>query len=291
LKVDWAVALKMAPKPTWRELIDACRPDQDDLQRSELAAELGSLARESRGDASLAAAMQQSAQFDRNVREALDDVPVPSGLMERLLARCEASVDMPVAEAATRAATRAETPAVAESHESVPTSETRPATWSRRRVLAVLSLAASLLVVLIGGLGYRAAFQKPTPVTMDQLAAKANHWFSQSGPAADWAAAKFPVEQFPFDRSVIVPPQKWRQLDGSTVAYDLTVVGGQRALLYVERTNRPHNIRNFPYTKLTSSGGVALGAWQRDGYVYVLVVVEDGGKSLGRFFRRGVGVI
>jgi hypothetical protein len=281
------VVVNMAQKPTWRELIDACRPDQDDLQRSELAAELGSLARESRGDASLAAAMQQSAQFDRNVREALDDVPVPSGLMERLLARCEASVDVPAVEAAPLP----ETSAVAETSVSESAPEPRPAKWSRRRVLAVLSLAASLLVVLIGGLSYRAAFQKPTPVTMDQLAAKANHWFSQSGPAADWAAAKFPVEQFPFDRSVIVPPQKWRQLDGSTVAYDLTVVGGQRALLYVERTNRPHNIRNFPYTKLTSSGGVALGAWQRDGYVYVLVVVEDGGKSLGRFFRRGVGVI
>jgi hypothetical protein len=280
------VVVNMAPKPTWRELIDACRPDQDDLQRSELAAELGSLARESRGNASLAAAMQQSAQFDRNVREALDDVPVPSGLMERLLARCEASVDVPAVEAPLP-----ETPAVAETSVSESAPEPRPAKWSRRRVLAVLSLAASVLGVLIGGLSYRFNLLDPTPVTMDQLAAKANHWFNQSGPAADWAAAKFPVEQFPFDRAVIVPPQKWRQLDGSTVAYDLTVVGGQRALLYVERTNRPHNIRNFPYTKLTSSGGVALGAWQRDGYVYVLVVVEDGGKSLGRFFRRDVGVI
>lgn len=269
----------MNPKPTLRELIDACRPDQNDPRRADLAAELGSLAQASHGDATVSAALQKSTQFDRNVRSALDDVPLPPGLAERLLAGCNA--DQP---------TSSDENSPEQARAEIPARAAHPR-WTRRRVLAALSIAASLLVVMLGGIGYRIVSGRTSPVSQESLAAKANQWFQQSGPAPEWSATKFPIQQYPFDHVVLVTPKKWRHLDSTTIAYDLTESGGQRALLFVQRTSRPHNVRNLPFTKLGSSGGLAVGAWQRKDFVYVLVVVDDGGKPLNRFFRRGVGVI
>jgi hypothetical protein len=46
-------------------------------------------------------------------------------------------------------------------------------------------------------------------------------------------------------------------------------------MLFVQPNARPHDIRPFPYTRLPVSGGGTMSAWQRAGYVYVLVITDD----------------
>jgi|GEM_PF-5256336 len=239
----------MTNKPTLRELLDACRADQHDLQRPELAAELAPLARELQAQPELQQLAERSERFDRNVRAALDDVAIPAGLTERMLAGCEAA---------------AVTPAVRQ-------------TWSRRQLLAILSTAASLLILVAGGyLGIQwVVDQKQRPVAVDQLTATATKWCDLSGPAANWKSGAAPTSQFPLDRAIIVGPARWAQIDKNTVVYELIRKrDGKRARLFVQRTNRPHQIKTFPSTRLSTSGPHSMHAWQRNGYVYVIEFAE-----------------
>ncbi|WP_425615539.1 hypothetical protein NA78x_005461 [Anatilimnocola sp. NA78] len=246
----------MESKPTTRELMDACRVDRHDPERAELASELAPFAREVQADPALNAALQRSQQFDRNVREALDDVPLPAGLAERLLAGCEAALVTPAS-----TIQPANEPVYQQPH------------WSRRR-LVIGATAGSLLVVLLSVFGIRLLPQKP--ITNEELASLADRWFTQSGPAAKWLPVASAPAQFPVDRAITARPSKWAALDSQTVVYDLTRPGGQRALLFVRSTTQPHSLRNFPFTKLPVTGGWAIGAWNRGDVIYVLVVVEDG---------------
>jgi hypothetical protein len=242
----------MSNEPTIRELIDACRADHDDLQRPELAAELAPLAREVGQNAKVAAAYEQSLQFDRQVRSALDDVPLPAGLTDRLLAGCEAAKI---------------TPATKEP-------KTRAGVSRRKMLLAGFSLAASLLLLIWGGVEVFTKFNPAAPVSAEQLANSALQWRDQSGPSAKWQpVTKSTQDAFPIDRAIVVGPSRWAPLGPNVSVYELKV-GGKRALLFVQRTNRPHAIRNFPSTPLPASGGDSLAAWQRDGFVYVILVTD-----------------
>jgi hypothetical protein len=117
--------------------------------------------------------------------------------------------------------------------------------------------------------------QKPGPVSADQLAMSANAWCDQSGVAAKWLTSPAPTIQFPPDRAVIIKPTRWVQIDKTTVAYELVRRSdGKRARLFVHRTDRPHQVKQYPSTRLTTSGVQSMNAWQRDGYVYVIEFVE-----------------
>jgi len=248
----------MESKPTTRELIDACRADHHDSERAELAAELAPLARELQADPALNIALQRSEQFDRNIRSALDDVPLPAGLAERMLAGCEAALVTPAS-------------TIISADEPV----FRQPGLSRRRLVALVATAASLLIVVLGAFGIGRLVPQKT-ITNEELASMADKWFTQSGPAAKWMSPASAPAQFPVDRAITVRPSKWSQLDAKTVVYDLTRQGGQRALLFVLSTNQPNTLKGFPYTKLPVTGGLAMGAWNRGDVIYVLVVVEDG---------------
>src|SRR5688500_12011159 len=65
-----------------REQIDACRADSEDLHMPDL----GDLAAAVGSDAQIARRLARSQQFDRAVRAAVHDVPVPSDLLQKLLA-------------------------------------------------------------------------------------------------------------------------------------------------------------------------------------------------------------
>ncbi len=207
----------------------------------------------------LTADAQRAERFDRNLRSALDDVSLPAGLTDRLLAGCEAALV---------------TPAKTEGAKSeIQTPRSR---FSRRQMLAMLTTAASVSVLISGG--WLGLGRKPRPVTADELAQSALSWFDRSGPAANWQPlVKAPVTQFPVADAVAVRPARWLKLDSSVVVYELPSPerGRQRALLFVQRTNRPHPaLKNFPSTRLTASGGLGLIAWQRGSAVYVIAVVE-----------------
>lgn len=242
----------MTTKPTLRELIDACRLDQHDPQRAELAADLAPLAREVASDSQVAAGLQRSERFDRNVRSALEDVPLPAGLAERLLAKCEAAVVPP----------------------ATPPEEAVGPRSSRRRLLAQLAIAASLLIVSLAA--YPAAtyiFQARRPVMPDELAQLSVEWFDSCGPGAKWESVNPAIlAQYPLDTALKVRPKSFRQVDRTTVAYDLSF-NGKRGLLFVHRPTRPHpKLSQYPYSGLPASGGISLGAWQRGKVVYVIGV-------------------
>lgn len=254
----------MTDKPSIRELIDACRADRHDPQRPELP-ELAPLARELAANPQLQPVIEQAERFDRNVRAALDDVELPAGLADRLLAGCEAAVVTP-----------------AKSEESTDDAATKK--WSRRQVLAMFSAAASVLIALVGGWQLM-TYLKPRPVSNDTLAQTAIAWFDLSGPQLTWQSYESaPVTQYPLARTIRYRPARWARLNNSTVVYDLTN-SGTRALLFVQRTNRPHpGLKSF-MTRLSSSGGIALGAWQRTEVVYVLAVIE-GEQRIDDYLRK-----
>lgn len=240
--------------PSIRELIDACRPDQHDPQRPELAADLAPLARELENHADVAAALQRSERFDRNVRSALDDVPLPSGFAERLLAKCEAAVVTPAAVPA----------AIADGGMKSP----------RRRFLAQLSIAASLLIASLAAYpAYQFLAQTRRPVTSDELAQTAVTWFDDCGPGVQWTPVNEKIlAEYPLSSALRFRPKVFRQVDESTVAYYLGS-DGKRAILFVHHAKRPHPLlNNSPYSVFPVSGGISLGAWKRDNVVYVIGV-------------------
>lgn len=253
----------MTNKPTIRELLDACRADQHDLQRPELA-ELAPLAREMQTSPELLQAAEKSARFDRSVRAALDDVTVPAGFADRLLAGCEAAQVTP-------AATQI---------------EPKSNRFSRRQVIALFSAAASLLILVGGGLALQDWLTRSRPVSNDVLAMNAVTWFDQSGPAATWESTPPPIQQFPL-HDIKYAPKRWRYLDAEKrdiVVYEMGFQG-QRALLFVIKPTRPYpQLSHSPFTGLTSSGGISLGAWQRNSRVYVLAV-HGNSQQLNIFVR------
>ena len=264
----------MNSKPTLREQIDACRADHHDLQRAELT-DLSPLAREAAGNAELQRAVEQSERFDRSVRAAFDDVTLPAGLADRLLAGCEAALVSPAASAAP----------VAE--EAIPTKQSARR-FNRRLALALFSAAASLLIAVIGGWSYVNWAYRTRPVSNDMLALQAMNWFDQCGPAAQWSNAAAPTKSFPLDRALVYRPVRWRFLNDErdTVVYEMKHES-QRALLFVFKPQQPHpQLLKVPYSRLSASGGIALGAWKRGEYVYVLAVSGGHGqRPLDSFVR------
>jgi hypothetical protein len=265
----------MTNEPTIRELIDACRVNHNDPQRPELAAELDLLARELQLQPELKQAFDKSQRLDRSLRVALDDVAVPAGLADRMLAGCEAALvspakDEPVAEPA-KSASRI----------------------SRRQMISILSAAASLLIAIFGSWAFVDWAFAPRPISNEQLAMHAVEWFDQSGPAADWSTAAPPTQAFPLD-SMVYRPSRWRYLEAksntqqpATAVYEMRHLG-QRALLFVYQSRRPHDeLASTPYTDLTASGGISLGAWKRGNVVYVLAVVgSNSRRPLEQFVRK-----
>jgi hypothetical protein len=245
----------MESKPTLRELIDACRPDHDDPQRPELAAEFSLLARELGGNASVTAAYERSQQFDRQVRSALDDVQLPAGLTERMLAGCEAALVEPAEKEAHRVS---------------------KGVSRRKLIVAGLAVAASLVVVVLGSIIN--ATRPVVPVTVEQLAQLALQWRDQVTPANLTPVKQETLNAFPLDPAVIVSPSREVVLGPNVVAYELVRRNNsKRALLIVQRTNQPYAIFNFPSARarLPSSGTTFLNAWQRHGCVYVLIYSSD----------------
>ncbi|WP_254510807.1 hypothetical protein [Anatilimnocola floriformis] len=260
----------MIEKPSLRELLDACRADQHDPQRPELAAELAPLARELQANAELQQAAEKSERFDRSVRAALDDVALPAGLLERMLTGCEAAVVAPAEPLAEATATSRR--------------------FSRRQAIALFAAAASLLIAVMGAWLFGDWWNRPRPVSNDQLAQSAMTWLDQSGPAAQWSTAAAPAKEFPLDAALVYRPVRWRYLDAAkkdAVVYEMRHES-QRALLFVYKLKQPHpNVGSYPYSALTASGGVSLGAWQRGGMVYVLAVVGGNGRRpVDTFVRR-----
>jgi hypothetical protein len=153
------------------ERLDAVRPGSDDLALPDLAEAGEVLLR----DSEVAAEFERRQALDVRIAAAMHDVPVPTGLKERLLAQLPLAESVAVAPARTRV--------------------------SRRHVLALLSgVAASVLAAGV----YWVANAQPQPVSVEQLRETAealrrgeveatifHGHFEPQPPAGHWRTVRF----------------------------------------------------------------------------------------------------
>ena len=249
-----------------REGIEACRPGSDDL----LDPQLADVAQAIGQDADARAAEDRVQKWDVAIASALEQVPVPAGLAERLLARLQTAVentnpDAPalLAESATAAQ---QVPGVGEDAVDAPL---RRSIWQRRH-WAGASLAAIAAAVLVIAAGYW--MQVDSDLPLDQLAAR---WHEEL--TNDWHPAERAPSDFPVGESLRVPPTRWQWIGQFTptrvVAYEL-VQGQTKAMLYVARMTRSGLRSTPPSSPQMDTAGRAIGYWRSGENVYVLVVPD-----------------
>lgn len=254
------------------ERIDACRPGSDDLHDPALAPLADELA-ESRAKRDLYDRVQA---LDGAIGEALEDVPVPVGLSERLLARL-------AAEQVVSAVESAKPPA--EILEAAPSPATDGAS---RRTWLYWSLgltAAASIAGIVATMGWL----RPI-LTADNIRAQVLQYNEE--PLASAPVERGYPEGYPLSRHVYrLPHTTWRPVYGflhrsdlNGVAYDL-MLRGTSATLYVVPTRVSHFPAAPPARIGTATGNLAVAAWQENGLLYVLVVQGDE-RAYQSFIRR-----
>ena len=256
-----------------REQIDACRPGSDDLALPELA----ELAAAVEQDGALAAELARSQRFDQAVSVAMHELPVPAGLMERVLAATSAHQ------------AEANKPSPAPPAEA----EAARGRWSRRRWLA---LAGSLAVLVLVAVTAWQFFRGPArTVTREELSLAVANW-DEAVLVNAWKVKKpMPVV---VPAGIGVPaPARWQtvstpsQWSASAVAIDLVPPKAikSRAILVVVSSRATFKVNSTP-TALTLSrlaGTVQAVAWQSPTtkVLYVLIVHTEDGQGLRDFLR------
>jgi hypothetical protein len=271
----------------WHELIDAVRPQSGDLSEAafaELAARLSH-------DPELRKVYQRSQQFDAAVGDALHDLPVPAGAVDRLFVRL-----------ATAEADRALTNAAKESGQAVEGDAAPAATCARdaghpaqpvrwRRTTALAMLAASVAVV-----AYFVFRPARIELTADEIVSSA--WFFAEERGEDRLIGEHkPPAKFPSAAALAAKPTSWRPITGllgrsQGVAYHLRS-GPARATLYVVHYDSGYaaprlvGLRTAPPPNPLTTGGQAKSVWREGDLVYVLVV--EGGAPEYRAFVTPTG--
>jgi hypothetical protein len=253
-----------------REQIDACRGGSDDLALPALA----ELARAAQTDHAVADELARSQHFDRATRAALHDVPVPSGLVERLLTAVGPQVDLP-----------------ARNDDSSPALKQRSRVVSRRFIAVAGSLA---LVTLFAISAYQFWPRSGRLVTKDELSSAVAGWLVQTArqPQA-WNDGQ--PKDVALDGTVSGRAQRWQQFQMASengwsarvTAIDVAPPGKPRAILFVVQSSARFQVPPTPASRLSLSGGLKAVAWQptSTGVLYVLAVDEDAGQTLDSYLR------
>lgn len=249
------------------ELLAAARLHEPDFGLDEADAEaLRAMLAE---DPQLQSELDHLERWDAMLGHAMDDVPVPGGLADRL----RATVDQELAVSP-----------VTQSGSSAPAKLGSRRGW----LLGAMAVAAAVLVAI----GIGAYVGQPAMIDVAQLEHEAIEVTSDLEAIA-WqdVRAVYPSEAFP--RQVRFKPQRWghvrTSLDRSAVLFDLVRPGAPRAaLLAMKSSAASEHLPEHPSLQPSSpSGNVCVGTWQKDGYVYSLVV--SGGKARYQLFLRDSG--
>jgi len=271
----------MTASKSYRREIDACRPGSNDLDLPELA----ELARAVADDPRVAKALEASHASDIALCDGLQDVPVPSGLADRMLAAVEAAT-----KAAQLAASEADGDATVALPPAAAESPAAPSRSRRAWLIAVPALAASL------ALGLAVVFwqqSEPRRVSQAELASLVETWYQQAQQRQGWTTSidRATAEQFPVDSSVLLArPVAQRTISaasaGEAVAYELRRAD-RKAVLLVVRTRDHYDVAPLPSTNRPLgmvTGNKKVAAWQSGSLLYVLVVEANQG-SLRDFIR------
>ena len=207
--------------------------------------------------------------WDRTLSQALHAVPIPSGLGDRVLAVLDQEVR----------------PASSWAGECDPRGARRPLRWSRRWVFALASLAVS--AALMGVIVLRGMGARPIPEPTPEFAHEVIQW-SEVVSRGDWYT-DFLVDElraYPLDDAIRAEPRRWTWFATAyhprTVVYDVTAARGARTYVFCIPAARLSTSlpSTPPLQPFSTTGGVAIGTWQRDAQIYVLAA--QGGESVYR---------
>jgi hypothetical protein len=255
--------------------LDACRHDSDDHSLPEVASILADVSRER-----VAGYRRSIERIDRAVAGALQEVQIPSGLAERILAAVDSRSSEPGARGHERRPCDEELLAgPTETGEKVdrPGADRVAAAARRpsRRLLvaaAILSMAASLLVVLVGQ-GMR------EKLDADGLQARAKDFYEAEDHAASLSDARSSI--VPVAPSTVAGRRPVRFLSRDGEAFELSSSSGRRpvkATLYripLKSFWGPvfSGLPTMPLLQGTSAMTVAV--WTDNKDVYVMIVKGD----------------
>jgi hypothetical protein len=130
----------------------------------------------------------------------------------------------------------------------------------------------------------------------ETLPAEVVQWINDLG-RSPWNddVAQAPFGEYPLDPAVQVAPRRWKRwttrYDAQAVVYELSSAGQGLAVAFCIRTGRaPSALPTVPGVAcLSNTGGMAIGAWQRDGMVYILAV-QGGARRYRAFVESGMVV-
>ena len=260
-----------------REQIDACRSGSGDLALPALA----ELAEAVKHNASVADELARSHRFDEQLSAALHDVPVPTGLDQRLLATLQAQAPLAAVELE---------PAHAERRE---TNSRRIRPLRRQWLVAAGAIALTALVAVFT---YQVWHRQQRLVASGELGGVVTTWLGQL-PPNKWQSGRLPKD-FTIDSAVIVGPSlAWQRFvsaspsgwSANVTAIDLTppAAGQRRAILFVVQSAAKFSVPTRPVTttRLALSRGFTGTAWQRqDSNLLFVLVVEN--QRLEDFLRQ-----
>jgi negative regulator of sigma E activity len=259
----------MIDRDQLRATLDTCRPDSRDLELPELAVARDELA----VSPELQADFDRQQRVDRRIRQALDEVPVPAGLADRVLAAC----------ASERAVLNAAVPLPPNAPAMAPSAGSAAARpWTRRR----LTWAAAAAVLLAAVVPVALHFLATDALSAAEVPALANRWFSAVA-SGRWQAMESAPRDLALPRSIVAVARGWQSvggLAGRGVAYDLSRPGLGQAVMFVVKL-AVYNLPSAPpLAPQSTTGGQAIVAWQSDGHLLVLVVQLDGDPGRVRRF-------
>jgi hypothetical protein len=206
----------------------------------------------------------------------MQDVSLPAGLEAKLLAAVQAAQAVPLA--GVERAIQEEPSAEDKSVTSIPANI--PVKGNRRLFIKVAggAVAASLLVGVIACLNWSPNEQ---PITKDELATQVEQWLR----AVDVRAMAKPTKPTGLPTGVlgtVAGSSVISSSQGKITAYSVKLRGSSATLLMVA-TTKAYPVGSLPFTKIGVSGGWQVGAWQKGGVLYVIVVPEKSDAHLDQF--------
>jgi hypothetical protein len=269
---------------TLHEMIDACRPGSADIHLPEVSP----LAVQIAVDPGLRDRFQRSQQLDARIARSMEDIAVPAGLHERILARV--ATEEGAEERGQGSGARGEGAGTgdlergagesADGPSSTSDSARVPASASRRRWYFSLAVIAAGLLALVTG--YK-VWPRHTPLTYDSLLNRSSQWYEklQANPAWQPLGPRDEIRDFPLAEAIRARPRHWADVSNivgqAACAYDLASPDGQRATLFVIPDEDRVAGSTPPLRPGSSTEGVMIGCWQSGGWIYVLVVEGNEG--------------
>lgn len=258
--------------------LDACRPGSDDYRDAELAPLADELATHPQ-HRQLHARLQQ---IDRTIGASMEDVPLPPGLSQRLLASLAAAEKTVAID---DVVSPSPTPSLSPSPSTTPGISRRAWLWSAAAAASAASLA--------GVAYFRGGLWPGQPVITPELVQEgAIAFYNQEQPEPGRDPRKFDPD-FPLSRSIVgFERYTWRRIERflgqarlAGVAFDLVAPSGTAATLYVVPQQSPALASAPPNRPASTTGGCVSAAWNEGSWTYVLVV-KGGERAYQGFVRR-----